>query len=135
MRTDTATAIRLEDYRPTDWLIDTVSLDVRLHPTQTRVRAVLALRPNPAGRTGAPLVLDGDGIVLEGLGLDGEPLDAASYEATPQGLTLHQPPQGPFRLAIDTLLDPTANTRLMGLYRSSGTYCTQCEAEGFRRIT
>jgi aminopeptidase N len=135
MRTDTATAIRLEDYRPTDWLIDTVSLDVRLHPTQTRVRAILDLRPNPAGRTGAPLVLDGDGIVLEGLELDGAPLADARYEATPQGLTLHQPPQGPFRLTIDTLVDPTANTRLMGLYRSSGTYCTQCEAEGFRRIT
>ncbi len=135
MRTDTAAAVRLEDYRPTDWLIDTVSLDVRLHPTQTRVRAVLALRPNPAGRTGAALVLDGDGIVLEDLSLDGQPLTEDRYEATPQGLTLHQPPPGPFQLTIDTLLDPTANTRLMGLYRSSGTYCTQCEAEGFRRIT
>ncbi|MFZ4533914.1 MAG: aminopeptidase N, partial [Alsobacter sp.] len=135
MRTDTAAAVRLEDYRPTDWLIDAVSLDVRLHPTQTRVRAVLDLRPNPAGRMGAPLVLDGDGIVLEGMSLDGQPIAATHLVATPQGLTLHQPPPGPFRLTIDTLLDPTANTRLMGLYRSSGTYCTQCEAEGFRRIT
>ena len=135
MRTDTAAAIRLEDYRPTDWLIDTVSLDVQLHPTQTRVRAILDLRPNPAGRTGAPLALDGDGIVLEGLSLNGQPLTEDRYVATPQGLTLQQPPPGPFQLTIDTLLDPTANTRLMGLYRSSGTYCTQCEAEGFRRIT
>ena len=55
--------------------------------------------------------------------------------ATPDSLTIPQPPNGPFTLEIETLVDPTANTQLSGLYRSSGTYCTQCEAEGFRRIT
>jgi aminopeptidase N len=54
---------------------------------------------------------------------------------SPDQLTIPQPPNGPFTLEIETLVDPTANTQLSGLYRSSGTYCTQCEAEGFRRIT
>ena len=71
MRTDTAPLIRLEDYRPSDFLIDRVELDVRLHPTATRVTATLAMRPNPAGRSDAPLVLDGDELNLKALALDG----------------------------------------------------------------
>ena len=134
MRTDTAPPIRLKDYRPPDWLVDTVSLDVSLHPTQTKVRATLALKPNPAAAA-APLVLDGDGLTLGALKLDGAVLSAESYVATPDSLTIPQPPNRPFTLEIETLVDPTANTQLSGLYRSSGTYCTQCEAEGFRRIT
>jgi aminopeptidase N len=134
MRTDTAQPIRLKDYRPPDWLVETVSLDVSLHPTQTKVRATLALKPNsqvPA----APLVLDGDGLTLTALKLDGTALPSESYVATPDGLTIPQVPNRPFTLEIETLVDPTANTQLSGLYRSSGTFCTQCEAEGFRRIT
>jgi aminopeptidase N len=134
MRTDTAQPIRLKDYCPPDWLVDTVSLDVSLHPTQTKVRARLALKPNPAA-TAAPLVLDGDGLTLAGLKLDGIALPPESYVATPDSLTIPQVPNRPFTLEIETLVDPTANTQLSGLYRSSGTYCTQCEAEGFRRIT
>src|SRR5208282_2215468 len=134
MRTDTAQPIRLKDYRPPDWLVETVSLDVYLHPTHTKVRATLALKPNPAA-TAAPLVLDGDGLTLSALKLDGTVLPAESYAATPNSLTIPQVPNRPFTLEIETLVDPTANTQLSGLYRSSGTYCTQCEAEGFRRIT
>ena len=134
MRTDTAQPIRLKDYRPPDWLVDSVSLDVSLHPTQTKVRARLALKPNPAAAA-APLVLDGDGLTLAGLKLDGTALPPESYVATPDSLTIPQVPNRPFTLEIETLVDPTANTQLSGLYRSSGTYCTQCEAEGFRRIT
>jgi aminopeptidase N len=134
MRTDTAQPIRLQDYRPPDWLVETVSLDVYLHPTHTKVRATLALKPNPAA-TAAPLVLDGDGLTLSALKLDGTVLPAESYAATPDSLTIPQVPNRPFTLEIETLVDPTANTQLSGLYRSSGTYCTQCEAEGFRRIT
>ena len=81
------------------------------------------------------MFLDGDELTLVGLSLDGEKLGANSYAATPSSLTIHEPPQKPFDLTIETALDPSANTKLMGLYRSSGTYCTQCEAEGFRRIT
>ena len=134
MRTDTSQPIRLEDYRPPDWLVETVALDVSLHPTQTKVRATLALKPNPEAAV-APLVLDGDGLTLIALRLDGTAMPAENYVATPDGLTIAQVPNRPFKLEIETLVDPTANSQLSGLYRSSGTYCTQCEAEGFRRIT
>ena len=124
----------MKDYRPPDWLVETVALDVSLHPTQTKVRATLALKPNPEAAA-APLVLDGDGLTLIALRLDGTAMPAENYVATPDGLTIAQVPNRPFKLEIETLVDPTANSQLSGLYRSSGTYCTQCEAEGFRRIT
>ncbi|HLL29056.1 MAG TPA: aminopeptidase N [Xanthobacteraceae bacterium] len=135
MRDPEPQVIRLTDYRLPNWLIDTVDLDVRLHPGATRVVARLRVRPNPEGESKAPLVLDGDELTLAGLAVDGEKLGANSYAATPSSLTLHEPPQKPFDLTIETTIDPSANTKLMGLYRSNGTYCTQCEAEGFRRIT
>jgi aminopeptidase N len=134
MRTDIAQPVRLKDYRPLDWLVETVSLDVSLHPTATKVRATIALKPNPK-TTAAPLVLDGDGLSLVSLKLDGAALPADSYVAKSDSLTIAQPPARPFTLEIETVVDPSANTQLSGLYRSSGTYCTQCEAEGFRRIT
>jgi aminopeptidase N len=135
MRTDTAQIVRLEDYHPSDFLIDRVELDVRLHPTATRVIATLALRPNPEGRADAPLTLDGDEVNLKAVAVDGRALPGGEFEATPQSLVIAQPPRRPFTLTIETEIDPTSNTKLMGLYRSSGNYCTQCEAEGFRRIT
>ncbi|GEP10622.1 aminopeptidase N [Methylobacterium gnaphalii] len=135
MRTETPPTIHLADYRPSDHLIDRVDLDIRLDPHASRVTALLALRPNPQGKVGAPLVLDGDELKLVSLAMDGEVLLENAYTASPSGLTIHRPPQRPFTLAIETEIDPTANTKLMGLYRSSGVYCTQCEADGFRRIT
>ena len=134
MRTDIAQAIHLKDYRPPDWLVETVTLDFSLHPTETRVRAVLKLKPNP-GSPAAPLVLDGDGLALKTLKIDGADPAPDSFLVTPDQLTIPQPPNRPFTLEIVTAVNPTANTQLSGLYRSSGTWCTQCEAEGFRRIT
>jgi aminopeptidase N len=135
MRTEQARPVRLQDYRPPDWLVDTVDLDVRLDRTATRVRAVLSLKPNPRASAPAPLVLDGDELNLVSLKLDGAPLPAESFVATPDNLTIAQPPHRSLRLEIETVIDPSANSKLMGLYRSGATYCTQCEAEGFRRIT
>ena len=135
MRAEDAPMIRLEDYRPSDWLIDTVDLDILLDANRTRVRSLLKLRPNPQGRQGAPLVLDGDELALGSIALDDVPLAPTLYTATPQSLTLPSPPDRTFSLRIETELNPAANTKLMGLYRSSGVYCTQCEADGFRRIT
>jgi aminopeptidase N len=135
MRTEEHRPVRLSEYRPPDWLVETVDLDIKLHPTQTPVRATLRLKPNPAAGAPAPLQLDGDGLTLVSLKIDGAPVAADRYVATPDGLTIAQPPQAPFTLEIETLVDPQANTQLSGLYRSSGTWCTQCEAEGFRRIT
>lgn len=134
MRTDLAQPIRLKDYRPPDWLVDQVWLDVSLHPARTKVRATLLLRPNPKS-TAAPVVLDGDGLSLVSLAIEGAALSADSYVATSDSLTIPQPPNRPFKLEIETVIDPSADTQLSGLYRSNGTYCTQCEAEGFRRIT
>jgi aminopeptidase N len=135
MRTETAKPVRLEDYRAPDWLVETVDLDVALHPTSTRVRATLSLKPNPEGDDHAPLVLDGEELSLVSLLLDNAPLPPEHYVATASSLTIATPPRRPFRLTIETLVNPSANTQLMGLYRSGGSYCTQCEAEGFRRIT
>ena len=134
MRTEEPRPIRLKDYRPPDWLIETVDLDVSLDPTATIVRAKLKLKPNTTG-TPAPLILDGDELKLRSLALDGKPLPSESFLATPERLTIAQPPNRPFMLEIETVIDPSANTQLMGLYRAGATYCTQCEAEGFRRIT
>jgi aminopeptidase N len=134
MRTEEHRPIRLADYRPPDWLIDTVELDVSLDPTATTVRARLKLKPNAAGSP-APLVLDGEELKLKSLSLDGKPLPPESFVATPDKLTIAQVPNRPFELEIETIVDPTGNTQLMGLYRAGATYCTQCEAEGFRRIT
>jgi aminopeptidase N len=135
MRTDQDQPVRLADYQPPGWLVDTVELDVALHATATRVRARLTLRPNPAAPAASPLALDGDGLVLKSIALDDAPLPADAFTATPERLVIAQPPQRPFRLDLETEVDPTANTQLSGLYRAGETYCTQCEAEGFRRIT
>jgi len=135
MRTEEHRSVRLSEYRPPDWLVETVELDIKLHPTQTPVRATLRLKPNPAAGAPAPLQFDGDGLTLVSLKIDGTLLSTDRYVATPDGLTIAQPPHRAFTLEIETLVDPQANTQLSGLYRSSGTWCTQCEAEGFRRIT
>ncbi len=128
-----APPVRLADYRPTDYLIDQVHLQISLDPVATRVISRLSLRPNPAGVPGAPLVLDGGDLRPFRALLDNEALNLAEV-ATPDRLTIANPPARPFTLEVETLLDPSANTRLEGLYRSGSAYCTQCEAEGFRRI-
>jgi aminopeptidase N len=135
MRTEQARPVRLVDYRPADWLVETVELDVALDPTATRVNARLRLKPNPHAAAPAPVVLDGDELELVSLSIDGEPLSPERYTATGDRLTIPQPPNGPFVLRVETAINPSANTQLMGLYRSGNTFCTQCEAEGFRRIT
>jgi aminopeptidase N len=134
MRSDVTPVVRLEDYRPPAWLIDTVDLEFRLHPSRTNVRSLLRIRPNPAAAR-EELALEGDELSLKSIALDGVRLDPARYVATPSGLTLVGTPDGAFTLTIETELDPGANSKLMGLYRSNGIYCTQCEADGFRRIT
>src|SRR5215813_7013334 len=135
MRTEQARPVRLEDYRPPDWLVESVELDVALDPTATRVRAALTLRPNGNGAAPAALMLDGEALKLRALKLDGAALPPEQFVVTPDQLTIAQPPQRRFRLEIETVVDPSANTQLLGLYRSGAIYCTQCEAEGFRRIT
>ncbi|MCX5512096.1 aminopeptidase N [Kaistia algarum] len=126
---------RLEDYRPPAFTIDRVDLDFRLSPSATRVTARLSIRPNTADAASGRLELVGDEILLKGLKLDGLPLPASRFTALPSSLSVRDVPNTPFELEIETEIDPSANTKLMGLYRTNGNYCTQCEAEGFRRIT
>ena len=126
----------LKDYAPPDYLVETVDLDFTLDPKATKVKSKLRLRPNPkAGTDGRPLFLDGEGLVLQSLALDGKPLGLDDYCLDEKSLTILKVPARPFTLETITLCDPEANTALSGLYRSRGTYCTQCEPEGFRRIT
>jgi aminopeptidase N len=126
----------LKDYAPPNYLVDTVELDFALDPKATRVKSKLRLRPNPkADAAGRPLALDGEGLVLQSLALDGKPLGLDDYRLDEKSLTILSVPDRPFTVETVTLCDPEANTALSGLYRSRGTYCTQCEPEGFRRIT
>jgi aminopeptidase N len=126
----------LKDYAPTDYLVDEVDLDIALDPRAAQVKSKLRLRANPkAASGGRPLVLDGEGLILQSLALDGEPISAGNYRLDGKSLTILEVPARPFTLETMTLCDPEANTALSGLYRSRGTYCTQCEPEGFRRIT
>ncbi|UVK38122.1 aminopeptidase N [Mesorhizobium sp. AR10] len=136
MRTDTGQVFKLEDYRSTDYLIPETSLTFRLSPGATRVTAVLTVERRDSVATSAPLVLDGDGLTLCRIAIDGQELAPADFFATPDQLTITTPPAASrFQLLIETELAPAQNEALMGLYRSSNVYCTQCEAEGFRRIT
>jgi aminopeptidase N len=135
MTIDTGKVYRLEDYRPSDYAIRATGLAFRLDPHHARVIATLSIERRADTALDAPLVLDGDGLKLLSLALDGTQLTAQDYSATPDQLTIAHLPKGPFTLVIETELAPEANSALMGLYLSNGVYCTQCEAEGFRRIT
>jgi len=140
MRTETGRSTqqstRLADYRAPDWLVDEVSLVFDLHPSATRVRATVAFRRNPdrAGEGPADLVLDGRKLALVSAAVDGKPVDP---ETTLESLRVPAALLPPERFTWDceTETDPKANLSLDGLYMSNGMYCTQCEAEGFRRIT
>ena len=135
MRTDTGQVFKLEDYRPSDYLIPAIDMAFALAPDATRVVATLTVERRQGVAAGTPLLLDGDELKLVRVEIDGKPLKEAAYAVTPDQLTILAPPAARFSLTIETEVNPSANSALMGLYRSNGVYCTQCEAEGFRRIT
>jgi len=128
----TPAIIRREDYRPPAWLVPEVALDFALGLESTRVRSVLKVARNPAGDGDATLRLNGDGILPLEVTVDG----AAVNDWSMDGGDLLVPLTGDaHEIALVTEIDPSANSQLMGLYASNGMLCTQCEAEGFRRIT
>ena len=128
--------IRLKDYTPAPFAIDSVELDIRLEPEKTKVMSRLKLRPNPKSNVvGEPLVLNGQGLDLVEVKLSGRKLAAKDYTLSEGSLSIPEVPDRPFTLEITTFCNPEANKALTGLYRSRGIYCTQCEAEGFRRIS
>ena len=127
--------VYLRDYAPSAYRVERIELDVSIASPTTHVRALITLAPAATTTPGTPLVLDGDGLELRSVAIDGRPLSLTEYAATPSALTITEPPAKRFVLETDVALEPEKNTRLMGLYRSGGTWCTQCEPEGFRRIT
>ncbi len=131
---DVHKSVYLSDYQPFTHIVAQVDLTFRLSPMATRVLARLQLAPNPARGAGHDLRLDGEGLRLLSLMIDGKPLDATP-DATGLTLPAHALPDGPFVLQTEVEIAPDANTALEGLYMSRGMYCTQCEAEGFRKIT
>jgi aminopeptidase N len=136
MKDATPQPIRLSDYRPPNHLVDSAHLTFRLNPKATRVLSRIAFRPNPAGLTDGDLRLDGEKLRLIRCSIDGKPLTALDYLLTPEGLTVpsNRLPKRPFTWEAEVEIDPEANTALEGLYVSNGMFCTQCEAEGFRKI-
>jgi aminopeptidase N len=135
MLNPTPKTIYLKDYTPPAFLISSVELDIDLQEQFARVSAKLALQRNPkAVDPRAPLELNGDQLHLEAVSLDGQRLDAKAYRLDQDGLTI---PGIPDRFVLETIvrIDPNSNTQLTGLYASKDGYFTQCEAEGFRRIT
>ncbi len=129
------TTIFRKDYTPPDYLVDTIELRFELGEETTRVHSRLAMRANPDAAPGTrPLHLDGHRVTLLGLTLDGIPLPAERYTVNGEALTIAKVSSA-FTLEVTTEIRPQDNTYLEGLYRSSGMFCTQCEAEGFRSIT
>ena len=135
MRTDTPKTIYLRDYTPPDYLIDSVALRFDLGDAFTTVQSRLAIKANyDTARERRPLVLYGEGLELVSILLDGKALSSDGYLVDTESLTIVEVP-GAFTLEIETRIKPQDNISLEGLYVSRGMYCTQCEAEGFRKIT
>ncbi|WP_122550566.1 aminopeptidase N [Pseudomonas viridiflava] len=135
MRTEQPTMIYLKDYQAPEYLIDETNLTFELFDDHSLVHAQLVMRRNPARGAGLPpLVLDGQHLELLSVNLDDVALTAADYQLTEDHLTLH-PKAERFTVDSTVRIHPETNTALEGLYKSSGMFCTQCEAEGFRKIT
>lgn len=135
MRTEQSKTIYLKDYQVPDYLIDETHLTFELFEDHSLVHAQLVMRRNPEAGAGLPkLVLDGQQLELLELKLDDHELSAADYTLTDSHLTL-QPTQERFVVDSSVRIHPESNTALEGLYKSGKMFCTQCEAEGFRKIT
>ncbi len=129
--------IHLADYRPPSHLVEEVRLTFKLQPKGTRVLSTIRFRANPEGLEDGNLRLDGEGLRLISCSIDGQALSAFDYLLTPEGLTVpaERLPEGAFTWEAEVEIDPEENTALEGLYTSNAMFCTQCEAEGFRKIT
>jgi aminopeptidase N len=136
MRDAQPKTIYAKDYQIPDYLIDNTDLHFTLGEELTVVRSRLSMRRNPEANTAepCPLLLDGQDLVLTSLKIDGNELAAADYEISTDHLLIHRLPET-FELECVTEIKPQENTSLEGLYKSNTMFCTQCEAEGFRKIT
>jgi aminopeptidase N len=135
MLTPTPKTIHLKDYTPPAFLVSTVDLDVDIRDDDALVKATLTVSRNPqAAGSSAPLELDGDELELLSVALDRKPLDNSAYTLDAKHLTI---PGVPVRFTLETVarVRPKQNSKLMGLFASKDGFFSQCEAEGFRRIT
>ncbi|CAI9094101.1 OLC1v1029768C1 [Oldenlandia corymbosa var. corymbosa] len=131
---ETPKEIFLKDYKKPDYYFDSVDLKFSLGEEKTIVSSKISVQPRERGSS-SPLVLDGQDLKLISVSVNGNQLREEDYKLSPRHLTLISPPNGNFTLEIVTEILPHKNTSLEGLYKSSGNFCTQCEAEGFRKIT
>jgi len=135
MRTEQPQMIYLKDYQAPDYLIDETHLTFELFEDHTLVHAQLLMRRNPARGPGLPaLALDGQQLELLSVSLDDIEQAADDYQLSDSHLILH-PTSEQFVVDTSVRIHPETNTALEGLYKSGGMFCTQCEAEGFRKIT
>ncbi|MHB0804442.1 aminopeptidase N [Stutzerimonas nitrititolerans] len=135
MRTEQPKVIHLKDYQAPEYLIDETHLTFELYEDRTLVHAQLVMRRNPAAGSGLPpLELHGQGLELLSLSLNDRELGLGDYQLDESTLTL-QPDSAEFTLDSSVVIHPESNTALEGLYKSGSMFCTQCEAEGFRKIT
>lgn len=126
--------IRRADYAAPAFLVDSVALEFDLAPERTVVKNTMRLRRNPDATPGSRLELMGEALAFIGAAIDGKALAAGAVRAHEHGLSIGDVPDA-FELVIESACNPVENTTLSGLYVSSGNFFTQCEAEGFRRIT
>ncbi len=134
MRTDTPVTVYRKDYQPYPYDIPEVALAFDLAPDATEVRCTMQVQRKPGASADAALVLDGEDLELVSVGVDGAALPADSYRLSEHSLALYGLPASA-KVEIVSRCKPSANSTLMGLYVSGGNFFTQCEAEGFRRIT
>ena len=127
--------IYLKEYLPPEYLIDEVELEFDLQQQGTLVTSILYMRANPeSGSSNKSLFLHGEELELLAIQLNGKDLPESGYRVESEGLTLLQAPNR-FELKTVSRIYPEKNTALEGLYQSGKMYCSQCEAEGFRKIT
>ena len=134
MRDAQPQTIYLKDYRAPEYFIDETRLDFDLHEDHALVDSRLRLRKNPQAGEAAVLELHGQNLELLALEIDGRAVDSSRYQLTPENLRIDDCPDM-FELRCLTRIEPQNNTSLEGLYKSRTMFCTQCEAEGFRKIT
>ncbi len=135
MTEQTADLTYLKDYRVPFFRIPRTELTFDLRAEATVVKARLFIEPTADRPENEKLRLDGKALTLVSVGINGASLGFEGYSVDSSGLTINTPPDEPFELDVTVEIDPAGNTELMGLYRSSGNWCTQCEPEGFRRMT
>ena len=134
MREAQPSPIFLEDYLPPPFLVDDIHLEFLLNEDYTQVNSTLSIRKNPVAENSQDIFLNGEELELEDIQINGEVLKEAKYQIQEKGLSIFRVPDE-FKLSVSVKIKPQLNTRLEGLYKSKKMFCTQCEAEGFRRIT